>query len=59
MIRNPLKTLLLVLGLVGLMIYAALSSSTTPTPTSAQGIVAAPPITASPFFVTMGGPHLP
>jgi hypothetical protein len=59
MIRNPLKTLLLFLGLVGLMIYAALPSSTTPTPTTTRGIVAAPPITASPFFVTMGGPHLP
>ena len=42
----------------GLMIYTALPSSTTPTPTTAQGIVAAPPITASPFFVTVGGPHL-
>jgi hypothetical protein len=32
MIRSPLKTLLLTLGLVGL-IYAALPSSTTPKPT--------------------------
>ena len=59
MIRSPLKTLLLVLGLVGL-IYAAFPSSTMPKPTTAPVIVgAAPPITASPFFVTMGGPHLP
>jgi hypothetical protein len=33
MIRSPLKTLLLALGLVGL-IYAALPSSTTPEPTT-------------------------